>query len=327
MNCVEDTVCYEMGGRKSAIEGFYMAEQSLLSFVKQLIVCPLCKGELDYLPSLIKCSSCNLNFPQATNEWLDLLPSSLLDQKSNHWEKRQQEMENWYKKLIVTPSQAGKCLSNDYAPFSSYLAKLPGIVLDIGGGIGIVRNYLPPDTKYIVIDPSLEWLGTEWTTLAEHFPCLETKPCFVHGIGEYLPFLQEVFDSVLAFWSLNHTNDPQLVFREVGRVLKPNGRFLVVLEDMVPSWRDLADKRFPAREVFDNILDPEGILSEKFPRLRLLLRHLSREKWPLQSDHIRIEESDIRNCTSQCFKVIRRVWIKHYLTFEFMKVRLPRQPT
>jgi SAM-dependent methyltransferase len=223
-------------------------------------------------------------------------------------------MEAWYSGLIASPATANNCFVKDYAPYAPLLSTLSGDVLDLGGGIGIVRDYLPFDTRYTVIDPSLDWLGVEWTSLSERFPSLETLPPFVRGVGEYLPFPAQAFDAVLAFWSLNHVSDPDLVFAEVYRVLRPGRRFLVVLEDMAPSWDDIAKGAFSANKVAPGGGDPD--LENP--------AHPSGHEWPLQSDHIRIRESDIQTWTSQRFEVTQRKWIGPYLTFEFRKLKSPQ---
>jgi SAM-dependent methyltransferase len=281
-----------------------------LFIVEDLLVCPVCKGKLDFSPGIILCDSCNLRFHQSSDSYFDLLPYELLEDEVEQWKHRQQEMEKWYEDLVARPIQANELFLSDYAPYAPLLSKLSGIILDLGGGVGIVRHYLLRDVQYIVIDPSLSWLGQEWTRLADRFPCLATSPPFVRGIGEYLPFPAHTFDGVLAFWTMNHVNDPELVFREVCRVLRPGGRFLVVLEDMVPTWRDIINPWFLAR----SFLEADGVLHINYRRL------LSERTWPLQNDHIYIRESDMRIWASKCFEVNQRVWIKQYLTFEFRKL-------
>jgi SAM-dependent methyltransferase len=286
-----------------------MAESPLRA-LQQLLVCPACKGKVEFSPALITCLSCARRFSQSSNEYIDLIPRDILKNQEKHWEERQQEMEQWYENLIVDPGTAGDCFAHDYIPYASLLGELSGEVLDVGGGIGIVREYLPQSTQYTVIDPSLDWLETEWSNLADRFPSLKAPPRFVRGVGEYLPFRARVFDAVLAFWSLNHVSYPERVMDEAHRVLRPGGRFVVVLEDMPPSWGDLAEGTFPASMVAPGGGDP----CADNPA------HPSGREWPLQTDHLRIHESDIQSWIAQKFEVARREWIGQYLTFVLRKI-------
>lgn len=299
-------------GSQDGYRGDSVTEQHLRG-LQRLLVCPVCKGGLEFSPGLIRCSSCGRRFPQSRSDCFDLLPSPLPESEREQWEERQQEMEEWYGDLIAGPAAAEELLE-DYTLYAPLLATLSGDILDLGGGIGIVRDYLPRDTRYTVIDPSLDWLGSEWSSLTEHFPSLETKPRFVRGIGEHLPFPDRTFDVVLALWSLNHVDVPEAVFGEVCRVLRPGGRFLVVLEDMAPGWGDIADGTFPASDFAPGGGDPE--MENPAPP--------DGGEWPLGSDHIVIRESDIQRWASQRFEVAWRRWVEYYLTFEFRKIEPPR---
>jgi SAM-dependent methyltransferase len=218
-------------------------------------------------------------------------------------------MKEWYRNLIANPEEAVKCFMNDYTPYAPLLAKLSGLILDIGGGNGIVRHFLSDATQYIVIDPNLDWLGAKWANIAEHFPCLKTRPCFIRGIGEYLPFQAHSIDIALSFWSLNHTSQPEKVFCEIYQVLRPGGIFLLVLENMEPRWRDMLSPTFISK----GLSYTKGILKKKLSCV------LGDQEWPLQTDHIRIRESDILKWISGSFKISWRKWIGEYLTFELRK--------
>jgi SAM-dependent methyltransferase len=211
---------------------------------------------------------------------------------------------------MTDPKEVDYCFNHDYTPYTSLLAALSGLVLDIGGGNGIVRQFLPENVQYITIEPSLDWLESDWETFIPYFSCLETKPAFVRGIGEYLPFPAQSFDAVLSFWSLNHASQPERIFQEVHNVLKPNGEFLLVLEDMEPGLFDIDYRTSESKDSFPF-----------WEVVTMKVQHLvTGQKWPLQSDHVRIQEVDIQKWISQRFKIRQRKWVGQYLTFKFQKI-------
>ena len=225
----------------------------------------------------------------------------------DEWAARQHEMENWYGELVDAP-WSRTCFTNDYGPFRSILESYTGTVLDLGGGAGVTRHYLREDTRYLVVHPSLMWLGAEWATLADEFSCLAAPPAFVRGTGESLPVRSHAFDVVLAFWALNHASDLPRVFQQAARALRPGGRFLVVLEDMEPRWRDLVG---PA-------LRRQGMASIVSLAKQKLNAALPGREWSVQEDHIRIRERDVRAWSAPDFDIAWRAWIGRYLTFELV---------
>lgn len=296
-----------------------MLEIASLESFQQSLVCPKCKDRLEFSKNLAVCTSCGANFPQLADDWFNLMPDQLLENEATQWKDRLSEMEDWYKDLMTNPVSANDCFTGDYAPFADFLTHLSGNILDVGGGIGIPRNYLSSNTNYVVVDPSIEWLRIDWSALLKRFPHLEGKPNFVRGIGEHLPFASASFDTVLSFWSLNHASDPKLVLKEVARVLRPGGQVLFVLEEMIPQWFDLLSPKLPAKSVFNAFFNT-SISRKQLPRLRLLIRSLTRQDWPLQTDHVRILESEIQEWIAEDFEVVRRVWVNQYLTFELRKI-------
>ena len=218
-------------------------------------------------------------------------------------------MEAWYEDLSADAAWAASCFENDYEPFADLLATYSGTVLDLGGGNGVTRHYLLEIPRYVVLDPSLDWLGPVWGTITPQFPCLATPPPFVRGVGEHLPFHDEAFDAVLSFWSLNHVSQPESVIAEVGRVLKPGGRFLVVLEDMEPRWLDLLRPPFRSR-------GRRAAAASVGAKMRA---QFLGQGWPLQEDHLRIRERDLRVWSTPGFEVVVRAWIGQYLTYELRK--------
>jgi SAM-dependent methyltransferase len=280
---------------------------TLFASLEDLVACPRCAGTLVLDGDELRCAACGARFPQERDDSLDLLPRDGPVGDDGDWESRQREMEGWYREMLGS-DWSRACFANDYGPFAGVLARYEGTVLDLGGGVGVTRHWLGAGVRSVVVDPSLLWLGTEWAALADAFPCLATPPAFVRGTGELLPIRTGVIDVVLAFWSINHAADPARVFRQVRRVLRPGGRFLLVLEDMEPRWRDLVRPAMRAKGVAE-------IARQAWPKIRA---RLSGRDWSLQSDHVRIGEEDLHAWSAGGFDVAWREWVGRYLTYEYV---------
>jgi SAM-dependent methyltransferase len=281
--------------------------------LRDVLVCPLCKGELDVTVGLIRCRTGHLRIPQTRADCVDLLPLELALADSGDWSERQISMAQWYRDLLGTPADAAACFEKDYSPYATLLGSLGGRVLDVGGGNGVVRHYLRDGVEYVLLEPELAWLDARWTDLVDRFPCLATPACFVRGIGEYMPFADVSFDAVLAFWSLNHAASPPAVIAEAARVLRPGGLLLLVLEDMPPRWRDLGA----------NLLRSRPLRQARLVGHKLRATLLGRP-WPLQPDHVRLSEDQLLAWTSRLFQITQRHWANTYLMLALRANRTDR---
>ena len=224
--------------------------------------------------------------------------------QTSRWGERQNEMLDAYRELADDPPHTRLAYRNDFGPYETLLADVRGPTLDLGGGHGLIRDFLPSDTEYVSLEPSLDWLDERWLAAADAFPSLAEPPFMVRGVGERIPFRDETFATILSFWSLNHTSNPRLVLSEARRVLRTGGRLFLVLDDIPPRWRDIQqgayrDHRFPSR----------GALVRG--RLRSLF-----SGWPLQTDHLRISERDLARWIRGRFDVGNRLWVGSYFTLD-----------
>jgi SAM-dependent methyltransferase len=104
------------------------------------------------------------------------------------------------------------------------LKPIHGRVLDIGCGAGSVAKAVKRER------PDLEVLGCDVSRSA--LAVAEASPEGVEfrvAPAEQLPFGDGEFDFVWIFDVLEHVEKPELVLREVARVLKPGGGFHIVL--------------------------------------------------------------------------------------------------
>lgn len=107
-------------------------------------------------------------------------------------------------------------------------------VLDAGCGTGVTaglaRQIVGPTGFVVGMDPSDEMLGVaRGKDRVDHA---------VQGSADYLPFEDDQFDFVTMTFALRHVADLAATFREYRRVLKPEGK-LLILEISTPStgWR------------------------------------------------------------------------------------------
>jgi ubiquinone/menaquinone biosynthesis C-methylase UbiE len=275
-----------------------------------ILASPCCKAALTSSPGILRCTSCGTEFAQTSKEWVNLYPDRFTENGDLNWKERQHEMVKWYRDLVTNRDGAVACFRLDYNPYASLLAEHTGRILDLGGGIGLTRHFLPAATGYVVLDPSLDWLSLDWSVPSDEYPSLSSLPCFVRGVGEQLPFCDASFHSALALWSLNHVRDPAIVFEEVHRVVVPKGRFLAILEDMLPRWRDVL---LPANHAACKLRWPRVIARKAYATM-------FKQPWPLKKDHIRILEQEIANYICNRFEIKQRKWIGQYLAIEFIRI-------
>jgi ubiquinone/menaquinone biosynthesis C-methylase UbiE len=95
-------------------------------------------------------------------------------------------------------------------------------VLDLGCGRGGVVELFWRDVKLAAgLDPDLP-------SLADHAVGMPV----IRGRGEHLPFAGESFDLIVCLWVLEHLERPEVVLREVRRVLRPGGHFVFLTPNL-----------------------------------------------------------------------------------------------
>lgn len=109
---------------------------------------------------------------------------------------------------------------------NKFINKIPNrdSIIDIGGGYGRLANlYLPVFRKCLIVDPSESLLSEARKSLKLlKSPKLLT---FLKSESDHLP--NENFDAALMVRVAHHLPDPLPTFKEVYRVLKPQGFFIL----------------------------------------------------------------------------------------------------
>lgn len=111
------------------------------------------------------------------------------------------------------------------------------IVLDIATGGGHVAKTVAPYVKRIfATDLTNRMLEITRQHLAKDFPNMD----FILADAESLPFLANTFDLVTCRIAPHHFPNPAKFIKEVARVLKENGQF-VLIDNVAPEDYELAD--------------------------------------------------------------------------------------
>lgn len=109
------------------------------------------------------------------------------------------------------------------------------VALDIATGGGHVTKALSPHVGHVFsTDLTHQMLGAA----KKHLDLTCHNVWYVLADSEFLPFLEETFDIVVCRIAAHHFPNPAKFVDEVGRVLKPGGRFLLI-DNVAPEDRQL----------------------------------------------------------------------------------------
>ena len=188
-----------------------------------MYVCPDCQTPL----SGLRCSRCTHQY-EYSNGFPVLLPNT--DYRDSRG------VANAYESIYVCHSNVW--LDQGRTPefveyFSRLLAALPATrLLEIGCGEGALLAAVSAGEKY----------GTELSTHALKKTLAQTSAQLCIALGERLPFCDEYFDVVVSVGVMEHFLNPDAASREICRVLRRGGHYLVLIHVPLTLWRSLVQK-------------------------------------------------------------------------------------
>ncbi|HZP68394.1 MAG TPA: class I SAM-dependent methyltransferase [Pseudolabrys sp.] len=140
------------------------------------------------------------------------------------WQRGQSFYEQWQKRNADDYRREIEGTRPVYEAIS-----VAGRVLDVGGGAGTLRHFLPPGAEYISIDPFADCLQHVTPAMRDAYACLSEPLNFISACAEFLPFQPASFDCVHMRSVIDHFQSPDLALFEARRVLKPNGKLIIGL--------------------------------------------------------------------------------------------------
>lgn len=102
-------------------------------------------------------------------------------------------------------------------------------ILQIGPGAEGMINFLQVGQRF-AIDPLADFFTSEFSQI------LDPSVTFTSGVGEDLPYEDDMFDLVIIYNTLDHTFEPQKALSEIHRVLKPSGINHIAVHTYPSIW-------------------------------------------------------------------------------------------
>jgi ubiquinone/menaquinone biosynthesis C-methylase UbiE len=157
-----------------------------------------------------------------------------MDEKSVSIKQKVQEQFGQHAQKYVTSTTHAK--GSDLALIKEWLeVDSTSLVLDIATGGGHVVKALAPHVAQVVAtDLTYQMLETA----KSHLTSTGSNIFYVIADAESLPFLENTFDAVTCRIAPHHFPNPSVFVKEVSRVLKPGGKFLLI-DNIAPEEEEL----------------------------------------------------------------------------------------
>lgn len=195
-----------------------------LDSLKDIIVCPSCRGNVKKKEDRFICNSCDKSYNISESQVdfrLDEPLTKTLEYTVNGASKFSYsqfiEMNKKYNpEFELENIEPSKRLSETLLSHFPEASSSTGRMLDLGCGDGIHRE-------------SVERIGFDWVGVD-----IDSRAAPVLADGHVLPFADNSFDFVLSINALEHMENPFLMLKEVRRVIKSNKKFIGTVAFLEP---------------------------------------------------------------------------------------------
>ena len=198
-----------------------------------LLRCPVCKGSLNKLEDGWRCTFCGIDYPLCDG-FPDLVPPSISDLKKSE-RRHYTDLIDFY--LRGHEMWKGSPFYNHvHKDFLDDLRKLPArsLILEVGCGLGsdgleLLRS------GYRVVETEIAPGSLREARRLQVDDGFSDSCAHLLADAENLPFAENTFDGALIVATLHHLPDPVCFLREIRRVIKPGGIFVIGTE--LNSWQ------------------------------------------------------------------------------------------
>jgi len=124
---------------------------------------------------------------------------------------------------VETPNPDGTRESEIFPYIKKWLNKnKPQDLADIGCGQGSCSSIVPDEISYVGIDPSSTLIARAKKSYSS------SNKKFIKGNAYKIPLDNNSVDAIISIWVWSHLDNLELASKEMFRVLKPQGKFLLI---------------------------------------------------------------------------------------------------
>ncbi len=238
--------------------------------LERYFCCPVDGGKIKRIDNGVVCRICGRKYAMTKEGIFDFLVEEesikKLSEHYKNWRKFSIENTNTdeYHRMIdgtfFERIYHNLRISNYRSIIDRYLTKKNLIILDIGASTGYAKSIYPPKRElFFALDINMNVLKRRYRHVVKD----NSDEILVRGDCYTLPFQENSLDLITMF-SVFHRLDGKRAFKEIARVLKPDGFFIVSTPwKYFPFWNQQIRKFFldigiysKSKEMYSSLIKP-----------------------------------------------------------------------